>query len=309
MRRKIYRSAAIAMVIACLLFVFFTWYVVGIIEKSNTKEILEERVLHICEMFTEKQNEYEEIIDTVCNEYKLRSRSLAMLLSRNESIIDDDMLLEEVRMAIGAVDVTIFDENLQVEHATGTIDVNEEVLEKFKPAIDNKQFSMAEIDHSENVSKIIVGVSRVDKPGIVQVEYTSGNINSIFELLDLSEIFMNITVMKTGSFAIIENSDMTYSAHTDKNMVGKPSHFDMENDFSDEEGFFNHEINGENSLVYYKWLENQVVLGYIPYSEIYNVRNDTMKWVAAAGAIISIVVMLTIRNGILRINKKEKKRQ
>ena len=309
MRRKIYRAAAIAMVIACLLFVLFTWYVVGVIEKSNSKEILEGRVLNICENLSEKQNEYEEILDTVCNEYKLRSRSLAMLLSRNGDIINDDMLLEEVRMAIGAVDVTIFNEKLQIEHSTGNIEANEEILEKFRPAIDNKQFSMAEIEHGGNVSKIIVGVSRVDKPGVIQVEYSSGNIDNVMELLDLSGIFMNITVMKTGCLAIIENSDMTYSAHTDENMVGKPSHFVLEDDFSDDEGFFNHEINGENSLVYYKRIENQVVLGYIPYSEIFSVRNDTMKWVAAAGAVISVVVMLTIRNGILRINKKEKKKQ
>lgn len=308
MRRKIYKSAAIAMVVACLLFVLFTWYVVGIVEKSNSKELLEGRVWNVCEIFTEKQNESEEAFDSVCNEYKQRARSLAMLLSRNASILDDDMLLEEVRMAIGASDITIFNEDLQIEHATGAAEINDEILEKLKPAIDNKQFSMAEIDRSGYDIKIIVGVSRVDKPGIVKAEYASSNINSIVELLDFSKIFMNITVMKTGKLAVIENSDMTYSAHTDMDMIGKPSHFNFEDDFSDEEGFFDHEVNGEKSLIYYKLFENQVVLGYIPYREIYDVRNDTMKWVAAAGAVISVVVMLTIRNGILRINKKEKKK-
>ncbi len=308
MRRRVYRAVAIATIIACLVFVFFTWYVVGIVEKNNSKTILEGRLMNVCEIFSERKSEYENVISQLCNDYKSRSRSLAMLLAKNTNILSDDVLLEEIRMSVGADDIIVFDDMMNIDFTTGSTLVDDEILEKFKPALGNKQFSMAEIYYDEKKPKIIVGVSRMDKTGIIQVEYSSDNINSIMEITDVSGMFMNISIMQTGCLAVIEGSDMTYSAHTDSDMIGKPSHLSFDDELSEESGFFDHEINGEDVLAFYIKKTGRVIIGYIPYSEIYYVRNDTIKWVVAAGVVIAFVVTLTIRTSIFHIGKKEKKK-
>ena len=48
-----------------------------------------------------------------------------------------------------------------------------------------------------------------------------------------------------------------------------------------------------------------ILIGYVPYNEIYETRDDTIKWVIAAAMVISVVVTLTVRNKILHINRKK----
>ena len=305
MRRKIYRTLAIVVTIAGMLLTFFTWYVVGVVEKNNTMEVLESRVEHVSDVLYKKEIKRKSISYQFFDEYKSRARAVAIMLSRNPDIVNDELQLEELKTAIGADAISFYDEKLQLESTTDAF-TDIQFLQYFKPALTNKLFSLAKLDTSGDVPKIIVGCSRLDKDGIVQVEYISENIDTILNLLDINDIFVGVPIMKTGSIALIENKTMSYVSHTDESMIGKPSHFNLKEDFFGTDSFFDCEINGEDVLLYFDIQNNQTIIGYIPYSEIYSTRNDTILWVIAAALIISFVVVLTIRSKILHISKKRK---
>ncbi len=309
MRRKIYRTLAVVTVVSGLVMALFTWYVVGIVGKYNTMEVLESRVDYISEMLYKKEIRRDSFSYQISDEYKSRARALAIMLSNNTDILNDELQLEELQTAIGADAISLYDENLQLEHTTGTFSGDEKYLKDFEPAITNKLFSSAKLDISRDYPKIVVGCSRIDKAGIIQVEYISENVDRILNLLDISDMFIGVPIMKTGCLALIDNETMNYIAHTNEEMIGKPSHFNLKEDFFGPESFLDCQINGEDVLVCFDICNNETVIGYIPYSEIYNTRNDTIIWVVAAALIISCVVTLTIRSKVLHLRKKEKKKK
>lgn len=303
-RRKIYRSLAVATSIACLVMTCFTWYVVGIIEKENTKEILEKRVNYVSDTLYKKEIKYNAVSNQISGEYKSRARALAVMLSKNPEITNDELQLEELRTAIGADTISFYDENLMLEFTTGS-EYNQITLsQELKAAVNNKLYSSANINTSGEFPKVVVSCSRLDRPGIIQVEYMSENLDTILDMLDISEIFVGVPILKTGSLALIDNETMTYIAHTDEAMTGKPSHFNLKEDFFGADPFFDCEINGEDVLLHFDFCNNQLVIGYIPYNEINEMRNDTIQWILCAATIISLVTTLTIRSRILHINKK-----
>lgn len=307
MRRKIYRTVTAATVIACAVLVFVTWYVVGIVEKDNTMNILESRVSTVSDILYKRESKYSSISSQIGDEYQSKTRTLAIMLSKNTNIMEDELLLEEIRMIAGADSISIFDENLKLEHEIGVDTTNENIIQKFTPAIDNKLFSSSQIKVDGNVIKVIVGCSRLDKSGIVMAEYIYGSTDKLEIAADISEILVNMPIMETGKLAVIDNESMKYAAHTDKDKIGMPSGFDLKSDFFSRDDFFDCKIDGEEVLLHFKFCNNNLAIGYIPYSEIYHIRNYTIKWVIAVGIIISCVVTLTFRSIILHIKKKEKK--
>ncbi|MBQ3566113.1 MAG: hypothetical protein IJA12_02925 [Oscillospiraceae bacterium] len=308
MRKKIYRAVTAATSAACLVMAFFSWYVVGVVEKDNIKEILESRVEYISETLYKKEIQYKSVSDTISDEYKSRARALAVMLSENPDIIQDELQLEELRMMIGAEAISFYDENMHLEISTGSFYDESTFTDIFSAGTTNKLFSSAEIDVSGDIPRIIVGCSRLDKSGVIQLEYISENVETLLKMMNISDIFAGVPILRSGSVALIDNETMNYIAHTDENMIGKPSHFNLHEDFFGKEAFFDCEINGEDVLLHFDFCNNQLVIGYIPYSEIYATRNDIILWVVSAAVIISGVVMLTIRSKILHISKKDKRK-
>ncbi len=288
---------------------FFSWYVVGVIEKDNVKGILESRVEYISESLYKKEIQYKSVSGKISDEYKSRARALAVMLSENPDIIQDELQLEELRMMIGAEAISFYDENMNLEISTGSFYDESTFAGVFGAGVENKLFSSAEIDVSGDIPRIIVGCSRLDKSGIIQLEYTSENVETLLKMMNISDIFTGVPILRSGSVALIDNKTMNFIAHTDENMIGKPSHFNLHEDFFGADSFFDCEINGEDVLLHFDFCNNQLVIGYVPYSEIYATRNDTILWVISAAVIISAVVTLTVRSKILHINKKDKRKK
>jgi len=305
LKKKIYRTLALTIVLVCLIMVLFIWYVVGVVEKNKSMQILENRVEYVSDVIYKKEIQRKSIPYQLFSEYKSRVRALSMLLLKNPEIISDELQIEELQTSIGADTISVYDENLQLEYSTDFFTAEDIDLNSFKPALTNKLFSLAKLETSNEYSKVIVGCSRLDKDGIIIVQYASDNVNTIFNLLDISDIFTGVPVMMTGEIALIDNKTMNYTAHTNEEMIGKPSHFNLKEDFFGSDSFMDCELNGENVLLYFDICNNETVIGYIPYSEIYSTRNDIILWVLAAELVISSVMILVVRGKILRIRNKK----
>lgn len=307
MRRKIYRAVAIATIIACAAMAFLSWYAIGVIEKSNTADMLEYRVNQIAETINDHKQEYDNINEQIYNDYKSKARSLALLFSQDKSLMQDETRFEELRMITGAEVINVTNFNNDIDFTTGSANSEPIIYKEFAPALTDTVFSDVIIDTDYEKTKIIAGCSRLDERGIVQVEFTSENVHKLLELSDISQIFNEIPLMKSGCIALIDKETTNYKSHTNKNMIGKPSYFDLEKDFNstDESFNFSSEINGYDVMIQYADTSMGILIGYVPYCEIYETRDDTIKWVIAAAMVISLVVTLTVRNKILRISRKK----
>lgn len=307
MRKKIYRAVAVATIIACAAMAFLSWYAIGVIAKSNTEDMLECRVNQIVEAIDKWQLEYDSINERIYSEYKSKARALALLFSQNPEIMYEETKFEEIRVITGAEVICITNSNDEIEFTTGSANGEQKIYKEFFSAKTDTVFSEVILDTEFEKPKVIAGCSRLDEIGIIQIEFSPENIESILELSDLSKMFNDIPIMQNGCIALINKETMNYISHTNESMTGKPSGFSLENDFNsfDDDPNFNCGINGEEVMLQYADTPKGIVIGYVPYCEIYETRDDTIKWVIAAAMVISIVVTLTVRNKILRINKKK----
>lgn len=307
MRRRIYRAAGIATIIACAAMAFLSWYAIGIIEKSNIEDMLEYRVNQIAETIGNRQLEYDNINRHIYDDYKSKARALALIFSQNQQLMINETSLEELRMITGAEVISIINSNNEIEFTTGSANNDQKVYEEFAPALTGTVFSDVILDKEADKTKVIAGCSRLDERGIIQMEFSSENAETLLEISDISKMFNYNPIMKTGCIALIDKETMNYISHTDINMTGRQSLFSIENDFNNlnDDTNFDCEINGEEVMLQYVYTPLGIVIGYVPYSEIYETRDDTIKWVVAAAIVISFVVTLTIRNKILHINKKK----
>ena len=146
MKKSFYRSVVIAILICSLIFGFLAFYSTGVVDRAQTRELLDIRINQVGDILDDNIYEYKNITEQIYSNYKSRSRVMAMMLSKNKSIMTDDTSFEELRMAIGADVISITDSSGFIKYSTNPSSENNKAYEDFFPAIENKVFSEAVLD-------------------------------------------------------------------------------------------------------------------------------------------------------------------
>lgn len=304
MSRKFYKSVILSTLICCIVFVFVAFYSTGVVDRSNTRSILEARINQVCEKLDDNIYKSKELTESIYTNYKSKSRVLAMMLSKNKNIMTDETSLEELRMAVGANVISITDSSGIIQFSTNPSAENEKAYEDFFPAINNKVFSEAVLNTDNNKTSVVTGCSRLDSPGIIQIEFTPENAEMLLDLNDVSKTLTDIPLFENGHMAIIDSDEYKYISHTDSSLAGENVQFDR-NEFSDEKGSFSSEFDGQEVLVQYLKDDNKIVIGMVPYKEIYKRRNTIIRWILFSVPTTSAIITLAIRNEFLKIHESK----
>lgn len=307
MDRKIYRSIAVAVAVILLSAGFLAFYSIGVIDRADTRKILDSRVEQVCEKLDANIDEYTRLSEEIYTDYKSKTRVFAIMLSEKMDIIEDETFLEELRIAAGADNVSITDENGIIKYSTDPSKKDESAMEEFMPAIENKVFSEALISGEGGNTRVITGCSRLDSSGIIQIEFSSGNAEALLDIYDISRILTEMPVMKTGYMAIMESDSFKIVSHTDSSFIGTICNFPRE-EFESESGSFSEKFRGEDVMVNFARYDKKIVLAIVSYDEIYERRNTVIKWIIAVVLITAVVVILTVRSKILIYKEKEEKK-
>lgn len=305
MNKSFYRLIVIAVLICSILFGFLAFYSTGVIDRAHTRELLDIRINQVSEKLDNNIYEYKKITEQIYSNYKSKSRVMAMMLSKNKSIMTDETSFEELRMAIGADAISITDSNGVIKYSTNPSSENKKAYEDFLPAIQNKVFSEAVLNTHDNRTSVITGCSRLDSPGIIQIEFTPENSETLLDLTDVSRTLTEIPVLENGHMAIIDRVSGKYLSHTHSGLIGTQSIY-TEDDFSEDDGWFSSEFEGQDVMVKYIAYDNNIILGILSYDEIYKRRNTVVKWILFVIPINSAVITLTVRNKILKFKDKQK---
>lgn len=305
MNKSFYRLIVIAVLICSMLFGFLAFYSTGVIDRAKTRELLDIRINQVSEKLDDNIYEYKKITEQIYSNYKSKSRVLAMMLSKNKSIMTDETSFEELRMAIGADSISITDSSGIIRYSTNPSSENSKAYEDFLPAIENKVFSEAVLNTHDKRTGVITGCSRLDSPGIIQIEFTPENSEMLLDLTDVSRTLTEIPVLENGHMAIIDKLSGKYLSHTNSGLIGTQSIY-TEDDFSEGEGWFSSEFEGQDVMVKYISYDNNIILGIVSYDEIYKRRNTVVKWLLFVIPINSAVITLTVRNKILKFKDKQK---
>lgn len=297
MKKRPYKVILIPALISALVIALLAFYITGVIDRSSARNLIGERLETVCENIDKNTLSAKNLNEKIYNNYCSKARVVSMMLSKNKSILSDENSFEEMRVAIGADVISVTDENGIITYSTDMSVEETSALKEFMPAIDNKVFSEAVISGSENV--VVTGSSRLDKPGIIQIHFTLENFQQQLDLSDISNAVTYMPIMKYGHLAVINAETNIYISHTDSYLNGSAVQFPPEK-FSEENGWFSSEFDGKAVLVKYKRHNELIVLGMLPFSEIYQRRNTVLKWILFSMAAVTVVILLSMRNYIIR---------
>ena len=307
MRKKIYRAAVIAAVIGCVVMALLCWYTVGVIEKSNMTDALESRVEQLAERTEETQSDYDtvfESIDTICKE---KTKTLALLISKYPDMLDDETWLEEMRLMADADAICITDEKGECKYTAGSADDLPEIHEEFKTALTSKSYADYKIYRVGSGIKAAAACSRLDKSGIVQIEFSPDKTGIVSAMSERSNILEDVSFMKDGCLGVIDRGTGKYLHHTYNDMVGEDTMLNIEKELSKDGGdTIDTHTGGQEVLMCYRQSSMGIVVGYVPYTEVYETRVDMTLWVVLAAVIVAVVLTLAVRNRVLRMTRKKR---
>ncbi len=294
------------MLVFTLAIMFLAYYSTGVVGRWETREMISERLEQLSNSLDENIKRSTEITQEIYENYKSKSRITAIMLSKNTGIMQSDVSFEEMRVIIGASSISVSDDSGVIEYSTSLSGKKEMVNKEFLPAVDNKVFSEAMLYHNNGKTTVLTGSSRLDADGVIQIEYDPQDAEMILKLNDLSRFITDIPLMVNGHFALIDSETYKYISHTDSIMNGTGVQFPAD-EFEEEKGWFRSEFEGEDVLVQYLKHDGYILVGTLPFSEIYSHRNSVVVWLAFALSTSAFITILTVRNKILIYNSHQEK--
>lgn len=162
-----------------------------------------------------RSNENLKVIRDMTQEGALaKARAVAALVWENHNIATDSEALRHVKRILDVDEVCVADEKIIVGSIPETylnydMSTNPQSAE-FVPAIYSKDFEYVQLPRENAFKKIVqyAGVSRLDKPGIIQISYTPTRLIAAEKVADFSYIADNFRIGQGGHLRIKKLEDV-----------------------------------------------------------------------------------------------------
>lgn len=283
-----YRTILLTMLISSAIIIIVAFYSLTIIDKTSMKKILDIRAEKICSRIYDEEKKSSELEKQIYNEYIDRMRTITIMMS-SVDIKQNHLLLEEMRAALGADELSLSDANGSITETTASYIENASIVDSFRKNIADKNFSGTYFDDG----KLFVAVSRNDTDGIMQAVFT--NIANPPGTVQISGIAGDYPLLKRGCTAIIDIEAQTYISHSQSGLIGKSAQ-SFDEKISEASGYFSERINLRASLVHYRiYNDEYLIIASVPKSEVYSRRNAVTGWMIFVCAALCFVSFLAVR--------------
>ncbi len=285
------------MLISSFICTFLSYYSTGVVERSQARRIIDDRLDMMSEKIEEGYNEAVVIRNQVCENYEYRAKMIALMISQSTSSISDENSLEEMRIAINADEINITDSSGIIEYST-SYHQGSYAEQIFIDNMSDRNFTKAIITEDEGSEKIIIGTARVDKTGIIQITFTTDNIEQLVSYFDISKVTSEYPLLNSGCMAVIDRKSYTYLSHTDSALTDTAVQIPAEKFNGEKYNFYSY-YNGNKVFIRYRIYDDKIIFGMLPADEIYSSRNMVTAWVAVISLILSGISCLVLRKHII----------
>lgn len=301
-KKSPYMLLVLCMLISSFIFTFISYYSTGVVERSEARSVIDERLDKMAEKIDEGYNEEKLIKNQICENYEYRAKMIALMISQSNTSISDENALEEMRIAINADEISITNSKGIIEYSTSFRE-EDSAEQVFIDNISDRNFTKAIIQDSDDGEIIIIGTARVDKTGIIQITFTTESIEQLVNYFDISNVTSEYPLLNRGCMAIIDINSYKYLSHTDSALTGTAVQIPAEKFNGEKYNFYSY-YNGSRVFIRYRIYNDKIILGMIPTSEIYSARDAVTAWVAIVSIMLSIISFLALRKHIIDENEK-----
>ena len=296
-KKNPYIFMILCMLIASFICTFLSYYSTGVVERSQARRIIDDRLDMMSEKIEEGYNQAAVIKNQVCENYEYRAKMIALMISQSTSSISDENSLEEMRIAINADEINITDSSGMIEYST-SYHQGSYAEQIFIDNMSDRNFTKAIITEDEGSEKIIIGTARVDKTGIIQITFTTDNIEQLVSYFDISKVTSEYPLLNSGCMAVIDRKSYTYLSHTDSALTDTAVQIPAEKFNGEKYNFYSY-YNGNKVFIRYRIYDDKIIFGMLPADEIYSSRNMVTAWVAVISIILSGISCLVLRKHII----------
>lgn len=296
-KKNPYIFMILCMLISSFICTFLSYYSTGVVERSQARRIIDDRLDMMSEKIEEGYNEAVVIRNQVCENYEYRAKMIALMISQSTSSISDENSLEEMRIAINADEINITDSSGMIEYST-SYHKGSYAEQIFIDNMSDRNFTKAIIAEDEGSEKIIIGTARVDETGIIQITFTTDNIEQLVSYFDISKVTSEYPLLNSGCMAVIDRKSYTYLSHTDSALTDTAVQIPAEKFNGEKYNFYSY-YNGNKVFIRYRIYDDKIIFGMLPADEIYSSRNMVTVWVAVISIILSGISCLVLRKHII----------
>lgn len=288
-----YKGIIIPMVITTIIIGLFAFYCSSVIDFNIYKDIIDVRLQEIVERLSRDSEERQTLQDEIVSDCEEKAQMVSMLISQSPNELSYELSLEEIRIILNADEITIGNSSGNVEYSTSIYTPSDTIINEFIPYSNDKTFIKSLSDSS---GRIVTGVARLDDDGIIQLTFSSEAMTKMLKSTEISNVTSEYPLLQNGFTAIIDSDTYTYLSHTNVSLVGTPSQLPREefNLDSENDGFF-YSVGGTKCYIRYLIHDDNIIVGVVPSSEIYRLRNSLLGWILFFGLILTLISVLCNR--------------
>lgn len=289
----------IVLVIVSICIMALSYYCVGVVERHSMDEIMEVRLDNLSTAAKESTTERDLIYNRFVTDCECKAQAVAVMIAQNPKLIADEIGLEELLAVTGVDEITIADENGEVVLTTSASFEEQIGLDDtFAQNADKKNYSGNIIAERNGKYVLICGVSRRDAAGILTITCSADVLRQVEEYTDISEVTSRFPLMEHGITAILDAETMQYISHTNSSLVGAVTEIESA-EFNDDRGSFKCKLDDEDCYVKYQVDDGNIILAAIPEHELYEGRNNVLKWLVFACLMCCFAATLASRKVFL----------
>lgn len=291
---KKYRYLLVPLIVTTIVLSALAFYCSGVVDLNNNKDIIDVRLEKIVQRLKADDEERTTIKNDILSDCEEKSQMVAMMISQNSDQLSYELSLEEIRVMVNADEISISDSNGYIQYSTSTYTKEDTILDRFVPYADDKtNYARAIIDE---YNRVVTVTNRLDDAGAIQLIFSPDSMEQMLKSTDVSMVTSEYPLLRSGFTAIIDVNTYTYLSHTDTMLINTPSQLPKDKfDFDKEKGGFFYSVGGKKCYIRYIYDGNNIIVGVLPSSEIYRLRNSLTWWVLVSGSLLTLTAFLTIR--------------
>lgn len=308
---RVYLTSIILALVCIIVLTAVAYYAYGVIEKSKTIDQLEKYTDILSENIQSAvSSDNNEILDEIRGEYSSKTRTVSIVM-KNYGAVSFDGFLEEMRVAIGAEEISISDSEGNITDSTNMYSEGGKIKDTFIEHLNDTVYTESIFIETEDGYKILSATKRTDNKGIIQVTYSADNFVDKIGTSQIYSCINEITSISDAKLAVIDERTNRYIISADASAENTPADIPGEK-FEKESGKLTEIVQGVNSFVYYKKISvsddiNYVVISFIPVITTKKLCTVVAEWVFAVSFIVSAVMILSFRNSLLKMNSEKSK--
>ncbi|KUO70702.1 MAG: hypothetical protein APF77_01140 [Clostridia bacterium BRH_c25] len=290
-------------IILVLTIAFFTlagvaYYYCSALLNNNMAEITGGKREEAVSSLILQQENLSELKKELNSNYIDKAKMLSLMIEQRPEILNSLDVLKRTATVLGVEEIHICDENGiivsgNIPEFFGFDFKSTEQTKPFMEAVTNKDFALAQEPSERGVDKALfqyVGVSRQDRPGIVQVGVKPERLQKALKAADIKNVAKNMLFGEDGYVFIIDKNTNTTISHKDESMIGDdatqlPFYKEM---LDKENSGFDYVSSGVKKYMSYETVDNYIIAATIPVSEYTGGLSSLLRNVA----IISIMALL-----------------